>query len=188
MKEFAGRTHQSARHDLARDYIAPEIEAAAVPIRVERRRTATGIELPHRRHRLGRPTARRSPGDPLWRRWSVDAVFDLSRSGLVCHVVALGVPVAAGKTGQARHLPARPRHVCSAAPPRLRLLHAGSDYLNVSGLAGSGLALRRKRGSSLAHHCRTRTREPRTPNPEPATVSFRPRTFVLGSRAIFDHR
>ena len=44
MKEFAGRTHQSARHDLARDYAAPEIEAAAVPIRVERRRTATGIE------------------------------------------------------------------------------------------------------------------------------------------------
>ena len=44
MKEFAGRTHQSARHDLARDYIAPEIEAAAVPIRVERRRTAAGID------------------------------------------------------------------------------------------------------------------------------------------------
>jgi DMSO/TMAO reductase YedYZ molybdopterin-dependent catalytic subunit len=44
MKEFAGRTHQSARHELARDYVAPEIEVAAVPIRVERRRTATGIE------------------------------------------------------------------------------------------------------------------------------------------------
>jgi hypothetical protein len=43
MKEFAGRTHQSARHDLARDYIAPEIQLAAVPVRIERRRTATGI-------------------------------------------------------------------------------------------------------------------------------------------------
>jgi DMSO/TMAO reductase YedYZ molybdopterin-dependent catalytic subunit len=43
MKEFAGRTHQSARHDLARDYIAPEIQVAAMPIRVERRRAATGI-------------------------------------------------------------------------------------------------------------------------------------------------
>jgi hypothetical protein len=43
MKEFAGRTHQSARHDLARDYAAPEIETAAVPVRVERRRTAAGI-------------------------------------------------------------------------------------------------------------------------------------------------
>ena len=133
MKEFAGRTHQTARHDLARDYIAPEIETAAVPIRVERRRTAAGIE-----YRMvgivwgGRP-ARRSPGDPLWRRWSVDAVFDLSCSGLVCHVVALGVPAAAGKTGQAQQFSARPRYVCSAAPPRCGLLHAGSDYLMCRG-------------------------------------------------------
>jgi hypothetical protein len=44
MQEFAGRTHQSARHDLARDFVAPEIQAAAVPVRVERRRTASGIE------------------------------------------------------------------------------------------------------------------------------------------------
>ena len=43
MKEFAGRTHQSARHDLARDYVPPEIQAAALPIRVERRKTASGI-------------------------------------------------------------------------------------------------------------------------------------------------
>lgn len=43
MKEFAGRTHQPARHDLARDYVAPEIQVAAVPVRIERRRTATGI-------------------------------------------------------------------------------------------------------------------------------------------------
>ena len=44
MKEFAGRTHQSARHDLARDFVPPEIQAAAVPVRVERRKTASGIE------------------------------------------------------------------------------------------------------------------------------------------------
>jgi DMSO/TMAO reductase YedYZ molybdopterin-dependent catalytic subunit len=43
MKEFAGRTHQSARHGLARDYVPADIQVAAVPIRVERRRTATGI-------------------------------------------------------------------------------------------------------------------------------------------------
>jgi DMSO/TMAO reductase YedYZ molybdopterin-dependent catalytic subunit len=43
MKEFAGRTHQSARHELARDYVPPDVQVAAVPIRVERRRTATGI-------------------------------------------------------------------------------------------------------------------------------------------------
>jgi DMSO/TMAO reductase YedYZ molybdopterin-dependent catalytic subunit len=43
MQEFAGRTHQSARHALARDYIAPEIQAAAVPVRVERRQTPSGM-------------------------------------------------------------------------------------------------------------------------------------------------
>ena len=44
MKEFAGRTHQTARHDLARDYSAPDIQTAAMPVRVEKRRTAEGIE------------------------------------------------------------------------------------------------------------------------------------------------
>ena len=43
MKEFAGRTHQTARHDLSRDYRPPEIEAAAMPIRVEKRRTPDGL-------------------------------------------------------------------------------------------------------------------------------------------------
>ena len=44
MKEFAGRTHQTARHDLAADYAAPEIQTAATPIRVEKRRTANGLD------------------------------------------------------------------------------------------------------------------------------------------------
>ena len=44
MKEFAGRTHQTARHDLARDYAPAEIQAAAMPIRVEKRRGASGID------------------------------------------------------------------------------------------------------------------------------------------------
>jgi DMSO/TMAO reductase YedYZ molybdopterin-dependent catalytic subunit len=43
MKEFAGRTHQAARHDLARDYGPADIQAAAMPIRVEQRRTAAGV-------------------------------------------------------------------------------------------------------------------------------------------------
>ena len=43
MKEFAGRTHQSARHDLARDYSTPDIQTAAMPVRVEKRRTPQGI-------------------------------------------------------------------------------------------------------------------------------------------------
>jgi DMSO/TMAO reductase YedYZ molybdopterin-dependent catalytic subunit len=44
MKEFAGRTHQSGRHDLARDYAPPVIEAAAMPVRVEKWRGPAGIE------------------------------------------------------------------------------------------------------------------------------------------------
>ena len=43
MKEFAARTHQAARHDLARDYAPAEIQAAAMPIRVEQRRTPEGL-------------------------------------------------------------------------------------------------------------------------------------------------
>jgi DMSO/TMAO reductase YedYZ molybdopterin-dependent catalytic subunit len=43
MREFAGRTHQARRHELARDFTAPEIEAAAMPIRVDRWRGPLGI-------------------------------------------------------------------------------------------------------------------------------------------------
>jgi sulfane dehydrogenase subunit SoxC len=43
MREFAGRTHQARRHDLARDYTAPEIEAAAMPIRVDKWRGPLGL-------------------------------------------------------------------------------------------------------------------------------------------------
>jgi DMSO/TMAO reductase YedYZ molybdopterin-dependent catalytic subunit len=44
MKEFAGRTHQTARHDLARDYTPADVQVAAMPIRVEKRRAQPGIE------------------------------------------------------------------------------------------------------------------------------------------------
>jgi DMSO/TMAO reductase YedYZ molybdopterin-dependent catalytic subunit len=44
MVEFAGRTHQSARHRLARDYAPPEIQTAATPVRVEKRRGPAGLE------------------------------------------------------------------------------------------------------------------------------------------------
>jgi len=37
MKEFAGRTHQTARHDLAHDYSPADVQVAATIIRVEKR-------------------------------------------------------------------------------------------------------------------------------------------------------
>ena len=74
MKEFAGRTHQTARHDLARDYAPPDIQTAAMPIRVEKRRTAAGLEYRIVGIVWGGTEARRSAGDPFRRRRSVDAV------------------------------------------------------------------------------------------------------------------
>jgi len=44
MKEFAARTHQTAIHDLARDYAPPVIETAATPVRVEKRSSAAGLD------------------------------------------------------------------------------------------------------------------------------------------------
>jgi DMSO/TMAO reductase YedYZ molybdopterin-dependent catalytic subunit len=44
MREFAGRTHQTRAHDRARDYAPAEIQAAAMPVRVEKRRGPNGLE------------------------------------------------------------------------------------------------------------------------------------------------
>lgn len=44
MVEFANRTHQTAPHKLARDYSPADIQTAATPVRVEKRKTPTGIE------------------------------------------------------------------------------------------------------------------------------------------------
>lgn len=44
MVEFANRTHQTDLHKLARDYKPADIQTAATPVRVEKRRTAAGIE------------------------------------------------------------------------------------------------------------------------------------------------
>ena len=39
-----GRTHQTRRHDLAREYAPAEIQTAATPVRVEKRRGPAGLE------------------------------------------------------------------------------------------------------------------------------------------------
>ncbi|MGE0812087.1 MAG: molybdopterin-dependent oxidoreductase [Vicinamibacterales bacterium] len=44
MLEFAGRTHQDGRPALARDFLPPEIDTAAMPIRVEQRRVDGALE------------------------------------------------------------------------------------------------------------------------------------------------
>jgi DMSO/TMAO reductase YedYZ molybdopterin-dependent catalytic subunit len=44
MVEFANRTHQTEPHKFARDYTPADIQTAATPVRVEKRKTATGLE------------------------------------------------------------------------------------------------------------------------------------------------
>jgi DMSO/TMAO reductase YedYZ molybdopterin-dependent catalytic subunit len=44
MVEFAGRTHQTEPHKLAKDYAPADIQTAATPVRVEKRRTSSGLE------------------------------------------------------------------------------------------------------------------------------------------------
>jgi DMSO/TMAO reductase YedYZ molybdopterin-dependent catalytic subunit len=43
MIEFSSRTHQVGEPALARDYAAPEIQQSAMPIRIEKRRSASGV-------------------------------------------------------------------------------------------------------------------------------------------------
>src|SRR4026207_1630233 len=44
MVEFAQRTHQAEPHKLARDYPPADIQPAATPVRVEKRKTPSGID------------------------------------------------------------------------------------------------------------------------------------------------
>ena len=44
MVEFASRTHQTEPHKYARDYTPADIQTAAMPVRVEKRKTPTGLE------------------------------------------------------------------------------------------------------------------------------------------------
>lgn len=44
MVEFANRTHQAEPYKLAKDYTPADIQTAATPVRVEKRRTASGLE------------------------------------------------------------------------------------------------------------------------------------------------
>jgi DMSO/TMAO reductase YedYZ molybdopterin-dependent catalytic subunit len=44
MVEFANRTHQAEPHKFARDYTPADIQTAATPVRVEKRKTAAGLE------------------------------------------------------------------------------------------------------------------------------------------------
>ena len=126
MKEFAGRTHQAARHDLAIDYTPPDIQAAAMPVRVEKRRVSTVSNIASIASSgssggaLSPWIASRSVSATM----TLDAVFRLPDSHDACGLVAVGIPLAAGFIRGIQHQPASARFVGSAASPRDRILHA----------------------------------------------------------------
>ena len=71
MVEFAGRTHQTAPHKLARDYAPADIQTAATPVRVEKRKTPTGLEY----RIVGIVWGGRKPVDRLAIRFAKDHAF-----------------------------------------------------------------------------------------------------------------
>jgi DMSO/TMAO reductase YedYZ molybdopterin-dependent catalytic subunit len=71
MVEFANRTHQTAPHKLARDYSPADIQTAATPVRVEKRKTPNGIEY----RIVGIVWGGRKPVDGLAIRFAKDQAF-----------------------------------------------------------------------------------------------------------------
>ncbi|HYB95260.1 MAG TPA: molybdopterin-dependent oxidoreductase [Vicinamibacterales bacterium] len=71
MVEFANRTHQSEPHKFARDYTPADIQTAATPVRVEKRKTPSGLEY----RIVGIVWGGTKPVDRLQIRFAKDAVF-----------------------------------------------------------------------------------------------------------------
>lgn len=71
MVEFARRTHQTEPHKFARDYTAADIQTAAMPVRVEKRRGPGGIEY----RIVGIVWGGRKPVDRLAIRFRSDDTF-----------------------------------------------------------------------------------------------------------------
>jgi DMSO/TMAO reductase YedYZ molybdopterin-dependent catalytic subunit len=71
MVEFAGRTHQIEPHKLAKDYTPADIQTAATPVRVEKRKGANGIEY----RIVGILWGGTKPVDRLQIRFAKDAAF-----------------------------------------------------------------------------------------------------------------
>jgi DMSO/TMAO reductase YedYZ molybdopterin-dependent catalytic subunit len=99
MREFAGRTHQTRRHDLARDYAPAEIQTAATPVRVEKRRGPAGLEY----RIVGIVRGGTKPVDRLRdsfrRSGCVETVVHLSRVPDTRGVGVMGIPLEARNHG-----------------------------------------------------------------------------------------
>ena len=132
MVEFAGRTHQTDPHKFARDYAPADIQTAATPVRVEKRKRRQRARIPHRRHRVGRREADRSTGDPHRQRGRLRAVLGLPDAEDAHDVVAVGIPLEARGAGDLRHRAKSRGRRGAAAPTRFGVLRqTGQDRGNL---------------------------------------------------------
>ena len=103
MVEFADRTHQSEPHKLARDYAPADIQTAATPVRVEKRKGPNGLEY----RIVGIVWGGTKPVDRLRfasaRIEPFDAVRGLPGAEDAHDVVAVGIPLEADRAGHLRH-------------------------------------------------------------------------------------
>ena len=103
MVEFADRTHQTEPHKLARDYAPADIQTAATPVRVEKRKGPNGLEY----RIVGIVWGGTKPVDRLQIRFGKDEPFDAVRGvpdAEDAHdVVAVGVPLEADGAWHLRH-------------------------------------------------------------------------------------
>ena len=117
MVEFAARTHQTEPHRLARDFAPADIQTAATPVRVEKRKTEHRSRIPDCRHRVGRHQAGRTAVHPPRQGRGVGDVFCLPNPKDAPDVVVVGLPLEAGRTGRLRHRAKSDGFVRASAPP-----------------------------------------------------------------------
>ena len=118
-----GRTHQAEPHKLARDYAPADIQTAATPVRVEKRKRPQRHRIPDRRHRVGR----HKPVDRLQIRFGNDAAV---RPFSVCPMPKTHRCGRCGHTAGSRRNPgattsrSKSPIVGAAAPLEVAVLHA----------------------------------------------------------------
>ena len=137
MVEFANRTHQAEPFKLAKDYTPADIQTAATPVRIEKRRYCRRHRIPDGWHRVGRHQGRGSAGGQNHAfGGEAAAVRQGRRVHSVCgvpyaedarHVESLGIPLEAHCAWHLRHRAEGGRCLGAAASARDRVLHAPGE-------------------------------------------------------------
>ena len=151
MKEFAGRTHQPEAFELAREYLPATIEAAAMPIRVERWQLPQGVSY--------RVVGIRWGGDQPIERLSIQ--FGERRVGIgrVCaHRWRVRAPGRSGLTVGGRRAPGAYAIRLRVGAPTVSPAPARSRLLCAEGALRGGMSSRANFGPGSAPSLRSRAR------------------------------